>query len=609
MNFRTLSLLLLAVAAPASTSAAQFDQVDEAWARVRTDPVFGALQPIEVEATPDGGVLVLGLARQLPVDAFDTTASIVLTKLDENGDFQWSEPFSTPPVDHVSYTFSGGRYADAAVDAQGEAIVVMQGNGGSFLRRYGVDGGLVWSVFLPLRSFPGTGGWGDYKAGYVAIAPSGDIVVVGVVIQNYPRADVRVFAPDGSLRWDWRGDGGSNATSTATVYPFGFSIGPDGLIYVYGLGDIPGFQSYGRMVALDSGGSYLWRHEGSRFNVPILGVAFDGQGRAVVPSSVSNELAIKKLRADGTEVFTSSGFAGAHASLATSIAVDAFDRITVGGSFVQQAGSPAFREASIFRFDASGAFLGRNVPSPVVSGQDSQVLALAVTPRNDVIAFGTSGTGTDQTLLARFAPDGTERWALQRRGKRPLESRSSSVKLGLTVDPMGNPMTLSELQLSGEFPNVALGLDVVKFVQNGPAGTTYCSPAVANSSGLPATIAALGPSSLGPDNVTLRADHLPEGALTLFLASQMQGQVPGAGGGEGTLCLGGAIGRFMLPGQVRVAGADGSAALKLLVGALPQPTGAVAASVGETWSFQAWYRDANPSSTSNLTDGVAVTWQ
>lgn len=30
---------------------------------------------------------------------------------------------------------------------------------------------------------------------------------------------------------------------------------------------------------------------------------------------------------------------------------------------------------------------------------------------------------------------------------------------------------------------------------------------------------------------------------------------------------------------------------------------------GQTWYFQAWFRDANPGSTSNFTDGVAVTFE
>jgi hypothetical protein len=29
--------------------------------------------------------------------------------------------------------------------------------------------------------------------------------------------------------------------------------------------------------------------------------------------------------------------------------------------------------------------------------------------------------------------------------------------------------------------------------------------------------------------------------------------------------------------------------------------------MGETWTFQAWYRDTNPAPNSNLTDAVAVT--
>jgi hypothetical protein len=40
--------------------------------------------------------------------------------------------------------------------------------------------------------------------------------------------------------------------------------------------------------------------------------------------------------------------------------------------------------------------------------------------------------------------------------------------------------------------------------------------------------------------------------------------------------------------------------------ALPQPTGAVSAQVGETWNFQAWYRDSNPVNTSDFTDAIGV---
>jgi len=35
----------------------------------------------------------------------------------------------------------------------------------------------------------------------------------------------------------------------------------------------------------------------------------------------------------------------------------------------------------------------------------------------------------------------------------------------------------------------------------------------------------------------------------------------------------------------------------------------VSAAIGQTWHFQAWYRDANPSATSNFTGSWSVSLQ
>ena len=43
--------------------------------------------------------------------------------------------------------------------------------------------------------------------------------------------------------------------------------------------------------------------------------------------------------------------------------------------------------------------------------------------------------------------------------------------------------------------------------------------------------------------------------------------------------------------------------------ALPTPTGFVVAQPGETWNFQAWFRDSSPGTTSNFTDAVSITFQ
>ena len=56
-------------------------------------------------------------------------------------------------------------------------------------------------------------------------------------------------------------------------------------------------------------------------------------------------------------------------------------------------------------------------------------------------------------------------------------------------------------------------------------------------------------------------------------------------------------------------GGGGSFFLGLDLNDTPQPGGSVAIVAGETWNFQAWFRDMNPGPTSNFTDGVSVLFQ
>lgn len=96
------------------------------------------------------------------------------------------------------------------------------------------------------------------------------------------------------------------------------------------------------------------------------------------------------------------------------------------------------------------------------------------------------------------------------------------------------------------------------------------------------------------------------GSSTLLVASRSGGLTPGASDRQGTLRLGGAIGRFVGQGQIRSARAEEATSLALHLDAIPQPTGLVPALAGETWRFRAWYQDANPNVTSNFTDAVEV---
>ena len=107
------------------------------------------------------------------------------------------------------------------------------------------------------------------------------------------------------------------------------------------------------------------------------------------------------------------------------------------------------------------------------------------------------------------------------------------------------------------------------------------------------------------DDLTLLATDLPANQFGYFLCSQTQSlaQPPGS---QGNLCLGGTIGRFNK--DVQNSGAVGAFSIQVDLTQLPVSP-PVAVQPGETWNFSAWYRDINPTPTSNFTDGVAVLFE
>ncbi|MEM8711748.1 MAG: hypothetical protein AAGG01_12405, partial [Planctomycetota bacterium] len=77
----------------------------------------------------------------------------------------------------------------------------------------------------------------------------------------------------------------------------------------------------------------------------------------------------------------------------------------------------------------------------------------------------------------------------------------------------------------------------------------------------------------------------------------------------GRLCLGSPVGRFGLPGQVQSTGLAGFIELDVDLTSLPTPSGHVAAQLGESWTFQAWFRDVPGGSEANFTDAVRVMFE
>ena len=141
----------------------------------------------------------------------------------------------------------------------------------------------------------------------------------------------------------------------------------------------------------------------------------------------------------------------------------------------------------------------------------------------------------------------------------------------------------------------------------GGIGQSYCQ-AVPNASGFPGYIDATGSNVLVNNDLVLTARDLTPNANGYFVASSTQAFLPNPGGSAGNLCVGGSIGRYIA--QLANSGPGGTLTLLVDALALPQPTGNVAAQVGQTWYFQAWFRDSLAGvPTSNFTSGFAVTFQ
>lgn len=128
----------------------------------------------------------------------------------------------------------------------------------------------------------------------------------------------------------------------------------------------------------------------------------------------------------------------------------------------------------------------------------------------------------------------------------------------------------------------------------------YCDSSP-NSSGVAAVLNAAGSTSVSAADLTLVATDLPLNSLGYVLMSRSQDFVPGFGGSQGTLCLGGTLFRFSL--SVQSSGLLGEVSFTPDFNALP---GGQEFTAADSWNFQYWFRDANPGPTSNTTGAVSV---
>jgi hypothetical protein len=165
-----------------------------------------------------------------------------------------------------------------------------------------------------------------------------------------------------------------------------------------------------------------------------------------------------------------------------------------------------------------------------------------------------------------------------------------------------------------------LDLDVISSVGVAPQGlvlnsnqrtigSTYCA-STPNSSGSEGILSITGTAIAERNTIALTANDLSMNSFGYFLTSRTQGMTSNPAGSEGILCLGGSVGRYVGPGQIRFSGASQSIRIYLDKDSVPQPLGFVSFLPGETWNFQAWHRDTvNGTPTSNFTDAVSLNIQ
>lgn len=132
-----------------------------------------------------------------------------------------------------------------------------------------------------------------------------------------------------------------------------------------------------------------------------------------------------------------------------------------------------------------------------------------------------------------------------------------------------------------------------------PIGTAYCTGKI-NSTGGPALMSAMGSTFVTDTDVLLSATGAPPAKVGIFFMGAGTLNIP-LGGSQGLLCVMPPVRRF----PVQFTCNDGSMHYEFD----PQmPPGGPPVQPGETWYFQAWYRDQNPGP-SNTTDGLAITFQ
>jgi hypothetical protein len=365
---------------------------------------------------------------------------------------------------------------------------------------------------------------------------------------------------------------------------------------------------------------------GTTYFIRVGGVGAQGAGSLVVTEAPPPSLSIVN-NLPGTWIDISA--TGTALNLADDAAVDI--ATTIGNSLFA-AGTARVGSNGCVRFAGAGqglAFTNAMIPSAGVFSLDSQSLLGFWDDINTVSGTvgniywqetqgrlivqwqdaGFFGAASETVTFQIQVPSGGGNVKAQFLYQDVLGARANgggSATIGYQAGTLANQ---NDVQWSFDTPGSVSNGTVLSLIMGaGGVGTNYCT-ANANSTGQTGLISGAGSASVAANNLTLEASRLPLNSFGYFLTSLSQAVTPNPGGSQGILCIGGQIGRYTGPGQIKNSGATGAFSLLLNLTQIPTPTGFVPAVVGQTRYFQCWHRDAVAgNATSNFTNGLGVTF-
>jgi hypothetical protein len=598
---------------PARTSALEHHVAGDGRIMPRVDPWLGlALRSSSSEHWGMNLARCAGYCALRDVSLFAALVSVASAQ-----DQTWIRQFGTAVEDHVYSSApddSGGVYVSGATN--GNLGAPHAGSDDVWLARYDGAGHRAWirqfgtggSEFAVATSHDGTGG--VYISGHTTDS---------LVGSSAGREEVWIARYDGAGTQTWIRQFGSSD------WDFALAAAPDGSAGVF----ISGITN-GRLGAPSAGGADAWlarydsagnqtwiRQVGSSATEWAQAVAPDGSGGVFVTGSTLGSLGaptagsfdnwLARYDSTGNQTWIRQ-FGTDEYDYASSVTPDGAGGMYLSGYTYGSLGGPSAgdRDVWLARYDGGG---NRTWIRQFGSAALDVAMATAPAGSSGVFVGGyTDGNlvgqnaGDRDIWIARYDGAGTQSWIRQ--------SGTNDYDHASTLAPDGSGGVYLSGYTTGTLGATgAGGMDAwLARYEGGLDAARYCTPGVPSSTGQPGVIAATGSNVVQGNDVTLMASNLPLHSFGLFLTSRDQGNTYPVNNSQGRLCLGGSIGRYVGPGQIKNSGTSGAFSLAIDLTSLPQPLGHVTAQPGDAWSFQTWYRDANPTSTSNFTDAVTVTF-